>query len=260
MYKLKLIHWKPEEAERNIAHLEGASYQVDTKIEAGSRTLRQLGKNPPDAILIDLSRLPSQGRDFALMIRKRKSTRNIPLVFIGGAPEKVEGIRKLMPDAAFTSWEEIIPTLASSIANPPADPIVHDSTFAGYAGKPLPEKLGIKKNMSIALVHPPTDYVKVLEGLPAGVQIHTKRDTRCDLTIWFSRSVEQLAEGIQDIVSQSLHGPVWIAWPKRDSGYGSDLTQQTLRQVGFDHNLVDYKICSIDETWSGLLFKHRENK
>jgi len=54
-----------------------------------------------------------------------------------------------------------------------------------------------------------------------------------------------------------MYGPVWIAWPKKKSGVKSDLTQQFVRQMGLANNLVDYKICSIDETWSGLLFKYR---
>lgn len=246
MHNVKLIHWKPEQALGQIALLEIAGYQVDSTIEPGLKTFKNLGYHPPAAVLIDLSRLPSQGRDFALMVRKRKSTRQIPLIFIGGDPDKVEGIRKLLPDAGFTSWEDILPILESAVTNPPPDPIVHESTFAGYAGKPLADKLGIKANMRIALVDSPVDFIETLGELPANVQFRAKGDSHCDLTNWFIRSIEQLVDDIQDIISQSWFYPVWIAWPKQDSGYGSDLTQPTVRQIGLDHNLVDYKICSID--------------
>jgi hypothetical protein len=258
MHCIKLIHWKPEEITERITVLEAAGYQVDSSLEAGSKIFQQLGDNPPDAILIDLSRLPSQGRDIALMIRKRKSSRHIPLVFVGGAPQKVEGIKKLIPDASYTSWEDIGPTLERAIANPPANPVVHESTFAGYAGKSLPDKLGIKAKMTVALVNPPRDFTNTLGNLPDGVQIQSVNLSNCDLTIWFCRSVEDLDSNIQEIVSQSRSGPLWIAWPKKKSGVRSDLTQQFVRQTSLDNNLVDYKICSIDETWSGLLFKYRE--
>ena len=33
----------------------------------------------------------------------------------------------------------------------------------------------------------------------------------------------------------------------------SDVTQTYVRQTGLDAGLVDYKICAIDETWSGLV-------
>jgi hypothetical protein len=38
----------------------------------------------------------------------------------------------------------------------------------------------------------------------------------------------------------------------------TDLTQQQVREVGLDAGLVDYKICAIDRTWSGLLFTRRK--
>ena len=260
MPRIKLIHWKPEEIEGRTAVLKAAGYQVDSNLDAGSKILQQLGNDPPDAVLIDLSRLPSQGRDFALMIRKRKSSRHIPLVFVSGATPKVDGIKKLLPDASYTSWEDIGPTLERAIANPPHNPIVHESTFAGYAGKTLTDKLGIKANMTIALVKPSPDFTSTLCNLPDDVQIQKTNLPNCDLTIWFCRERKDLDSNIQDIVSQSRSAPVWIAWPKQKSGVRSDLTQQIVRQTGLDNNLVDYKICSIDETWSGLLFKYRERK
>jgi hypothetical protein len=242
MQRIKLIHWKTEEIEDKANKLQAAGYEVDSNLSGGSQLFRQIGENPPAAVVIDLSRLPSQGRDFALMIRKRKTSRHVPLVFVGGDPQKVDGIKELLPDASYTSWEEIDLTLEHAIANPPAEPVVHESTFAGYAGKPLPDKLGIKAKMTVALVNPPRNFTNTLGNLPDGVQIQSVNLSNCDLTIWFCRSVEDLDSNIQE------------------SGVGSDLTQQYVRQTGLDHNLVDYKICSIDEIWSGLLFKYRENK
>jgi hypothetical protein len=51
--------------------------------------------------------------------------------------------------------------------------------------------------------------------------------------------------------------PVWIAWPKKASGVATDLSQQVVRGIGLSAGLVDYKICAIDKTWSGLLFTKR---
>ena len=114
--------------------------------------------------------------------------------------------------------------------------------------------------MTIAVVNPPGDFTKTLGRLPDGVQIKKINHSNGDLTIWFCRSVKDLDANIQDIVSQSMFGSIWIAWPKQKSRVGSDLTQQYVRQIGLDNNLVDYKICSIDQTWSGLLFKYRGKK
>jgi hypothetical protein len=40
----------------------------------------------------------------------------------------------------------------------------------------------------------------------------------------------------------------------------SDLSQQVVRRVGLDAGLVDFKICSVDATWSGLCFTWRKRK
>lgn len=55
-------------------------------------------------------------------------------------------------------------------------------------------------------------------------------------------------------------GPVWIAWPKKASPQGSDLTQAAVRRVGLAAGLVDYKVCAIDAIWSGLLFTRRDGR
>lgn len=258
MSRIKLIHWKIEEIDDKANKLQAAGCEVDSNLSGGSQIFHQIGENPPDAIVIDLSRLPSQGRDFALMIRKRKTSRHIPLIFVAGDQEKIDGIKKLLPDASYTSWEEIGLTLERAIANPPAEPVVHESTFAGYAGKPLVEKLGIRSGMTICLVNPPEGFDKTLGKLPAGVKVIEEKIEACDLTIWFCPTQKDLSNHISDIVAKSKSGPIWIAWPKQKSNFASDLTQQSVRQIGLGNNLVDYKISSIDETWAGLLFRYRE--
>ena len=50
---------------------------------------------------------------------------------------------------------------------------------------------------------------------------------------------------------------MWIAWPKRASGVESDLTQVVVRRFAENQGWVDFKICSIDDTWSGLKFTRR---
>ena len=53
-------------------------------------------------------------------------------------------------------------------------------------------------------------------------------------------------------------GRLWIAWPKKASGVETDLTQGYVRKTGLDSGLVDFKICAIDATWSGLCFTRRK--
>ena len=53
---------------------------------------------------------------------------------------------------------------------------------------------------------------------------------------------------------------LWVIWPKKASGMQTDLSQVSVRKMGMDAGLVDYKIASIDETWSGLRFALKKRR
>jgi hypothetical protein len=193
-----------------------------------------------------------------VQLRKQAATRHVPLVFVGGDPKKVDRIRELLPDAVYTSWEKMPGALELAIAHPPKDPVVPSSAFAAYAGRPLPAKLGIKPGSAVALVDAPQGFKDTLGELPDGVALLEAPGTRCDLTLWFTRARQDLEGAIGQMVTQAGMGPLWIAWPKKASRLASDLSQQIVRETGLAAGLVDYKICSIDATWSGLLFTRRK--
>jgi hypothetical protein len=150
--------------------------------------------------------------------------------------------------------------LPMAIARPPRDPVVPGSVFDGYAGKALPDKLGIKANSVLALINAPQGFDRTLGDLPEGVVTLENTDAASDLAIWFVRSRRELEERIPQMVARTDGGLLWIAWPKKASGVASDLSQQGVRETGLAADLVDYKVCSIDETWSGLLFTRRKSK
>ncbi len=258
MKRVRLIHWKTEEAPERAGRLAAAGYKADYELPSGPNLLRALREDPPLAVVIDLSRLPSQGRDLAVTLRQGKSTRHVPLVFVGGDSQKVARVQELLPDAVYTSWEQIGEALEQAIAHPPQEPVAPDSAFAAYAGKPLIEKLGIKPNSAVALVNAPAGFAETLEQLPEGAVLQEGTRAPCDLTIWFTRSRVALQSEIGAMVVWAEQGPLWIAWPKKGSRLASDLSQQIVRETGLASGLVDYKICSIDSTWSGLLFTQRK--
>jgi hypothetical protein len=49
-----------------------------------------------------------------------------------------------------------------------------------------------------------------------------------------------------------------MAWPKKASGVATDVTENIVREFGLAHDWVDYKVCAIDETWSGLCFARKQ--
>jgi hypothetical protein len=258
MKRVRLIHWKAEEAPERAKRLAAAGYEADYELPSGPALLRALREVPPLAVVIDLSRLPSQGRDLALTLRQRKATRHVPLVFVGGDPQKVAQVQELLPDAVYTSWEQIGGVLERAITHPPQEPVAPRSAFAAYAGKPLVDKLGIRAHSVVALVNAPAGFAEILGELPEGAVLQQGTHDRRDLTIWFTRSREELQGEILAMAAWAEKSPLWIAWPKKASRMASDLSQQVVRETGLASGLVDYKICSIDATWSGLLFTQRK--
>jgi hypothetical protein len=248
-----LVHWHPDEAKERAGRLQALGFQVHYAAPNPPVFLKELLANPPAAVVIDLSRLPSHGRDLAVSLHERKGTRGIPLVFVGGEPEKVARLRELLPDATYTSWEEIGDALAAAIAQPPAKPVVPGSTFAAYAGRPLAAKLGVKANSVLSLGGAPEGFEEKLGELPQGVEVRRETVAGGNLTVWFVRWREELEREMGRMAAELARGALWIAWPKKAAGLATDLSQQQVRAAG----LVDYKVCSIDETWSGLLFRRR---
>ncbi len=129
---------------------------------------------------------------------------------------------------------------------------------AGYSGTPLPKKLGIKEGCTVAVVDAPGGVAATLGGLPAGATISDAPDAACDLIVWFMRSRAQLAGAIDRIARRVPRGGAWIAWPKKAAAVRSDLSEAEVRRAALAAGLVDYKVCAIDETWSGLLFTRRK--
>jgi CheY-like chemotaxis protein len=262
MLRICLIHWKAEEAEEKIAKLRAAGYEVDYG-ETNQAALRVWRNSPPAAFVIDLSRLPLQGRDVAMALRGYKSTRHTPLIFVEGEPEKIERVKVHLPDAVYTTWRGIRGSLKAAISKPPASPVVPASNLAGYSGTPLPKKLGVKPNSTVALAGAPKDFEQTLGALPEGVKLKKRADKACDLIIWFVRMRAELYDRIKEmaeLTGDAGASGLWIAWPKRASGVASDLTENIVRETGLASGLVDYKVCAIDATWSGLKFSKRKAK
>lgn len=257
MTRVRLIHWETEKARERAAQLRSAGLTVDFEAltAAGLRALRE---DPPCAIVIDLSRVPSQGRDLGLNLRKYKATRHVPLVFASGLPDKVERVRDLLPDAVYATWDDIGDALSAAIENPPIEPIVPASTMAGYSGTPLPKKLGIKPNATVALDGAPAGFKDTLGELPEAVAVTREPGAAAETTLWFVTSREDLETRIEAMFPAAKNGGLWILWPKKASGVVSDLSQKVVRETGLASGLVDFKVAAIDATWSGLRFTQRK--
>ena len=257
MSRVIFFHWNADEAKERAGRLRRHGHTVVTYSKQGGEGLRAFREKPPHAFVIDLSRLPSHGRAVATWLRQQRPTRLVPIIFVGGAPDKLRLVRKVVPDATYTEWTRIRGALSRAIANPPQKAVVPD-TMAGYSGTPLPKKLGIKVGAVVALLGAPKHFERTLGQLPDDVQLKRQARGTADLIVMFARSRADLDRRFP-AAKRALtdKGGLWIAWPKKASGVATDLTQNDVRGIGLKSGLVDYKICAIDETWSGLLFSRR---
>ena len=256
--RVRLVHWKAAEAPERVEMLRCAGFEATYRSLDTLDDMKALAADPGDAVVIDLGRLPSHGRELGVYLRSRKSSRGTPLLFVGGQPDKVQRTREVLPDAAYATWSDVGEALRCAIADAPAEPRVPSSGFEAYASTPLVSKLGIRAGYDVLLVDAPDAFAETLGALPEGVTLHGRPDAPCRLAIWFVRSRGDIVERLDDVLQGvAENGSLWIAWPKKASGVRSDLTQVVVRDTGLEMGLVDYKICSIDRTWSGLLFTRR---
>ena len=133
---------------------------------------------------------------------------------------------------------------------------------AGYSGTPLAKKLGVKEGHRLALLGAPGGFDEVLaETLPSAVAVTTRATGRADVIVTFHTERAQLVARVPKLLDLlDVDGGLWIAWPKKASKVPTDITEDTVREVFLPLDLVDNKVCAIDEVWSGLRVVWRKER
>lgn len=130
---------------------------------------------------------------------------------------------------------------------------------AGYSGTPLPKKLGIGENSSLALFSPPPEFIDAIIPLPPGATLDQEPAAGSfSVIVSFHLAAQEYLQRLPHLKERlSTEGGLWIAWPKKASGIVTDLDFSLVQKAGLDVGLVDNKVCAIDTTWSGLRFVYR---
>lgn len=219
---VRLVCWKGEEAEEKAARMRGFGWTVEASTAVGAGM---------DVMVIDLGRLPSQGREVGVRMRQGRATRGIPLVFVGGEEAKVERVRRELPDAVYCGWEEIGAVVPGARAGTAAV-VGH---MERYAGTPVAQKLGVKDGMKVTFQgEAPAGFAELLGEVEIG--------RGGEMLFWFVRRKEEL-EWFPVVKT------LWVIYRK-----GGEIKQDAVRLGGLAAGLVDYKICSVDAEWSGMKF------
>src|ERR1700730_13382251 len=96
---VRLVCWKQDLARERARVVEEAGFHADASPLDPGGSMGYFRSKLPAAVLIDLDRLPSHGREVAVALRNSKTTRHIPIVFAGGVEEKIARVREELPDA-----------------------------------------------------------------------------------------------------------------------------------------------------------------
>ena len=182
-------------------------------------------------------------------------TRETTAAHLSRHDKEIAAIRKLLPDAVYTTRAKA--GAAVKRAKPLADPVVPPQMMFSYGGRTVAQKLGIRENTRVALVDAPVGYAKMLGALPEGASLEEDPDEPLAITLWFVRDPDAFLSRLAHMSRLAAKTRLWIVYPKR-SAQATSLNQFMVRQSALDSGLVDYKICSVSETWTGMLFARKK--
>lgn len=129
---------------------------------------------------------------------------------------------------------------------------------AGYSGTPLAAKLGLKDGLGVAFIGLPGRLEQLLKARTYAFaeRVENWADLKAkglDYIHLFTNSaatVEAATPALRDHIEPA--GMVWMSWPKRASKVPTDVTEDTIRDCALRNDMVDVKVCAVDEIWSGL--------
>ena len=243
---LVMNHYR-EDAAATAERIRRHGLDAEVYSALGTRGFPSIRANPPDAIVLDLTRMPSWARAIGALLREGKGTRMIPLVFIQGDPEKTRRARELLPDAVFTTSAKLGEAIGRAIRNQPADPMKPRPSQ-----KALLSKLCVKEGTALAVLNAPEGFFDKLGPLPEAASI-APEPSQASVILLFVRSVAFLGRNLPRWARELRRGQtLWLIWPKTSSKSRTDLTMPRIVALCSSLNLAGYKVCAVDEVWSGL--------
>lgn len=128
--------------------------------------------------------------------------------------------------------------------------------MAGYSGKPITSKLGLKPGFTVYVDRAPTD---LLLDWPDDVRVVTRLPGKpVDIAWIFCLDRRRLDQRIHTLIDHVVvNGAVWVSWPKKTSGVVTDLDENVVRETGLAAGVVDVKVAAVNDIWSALKFVRR---
>ena len=133
---------------------------------------------------------------------------------------------------------------------------------SGYSGTPLAKKLSLKEGMRVWWDGMPDS---VREEIAAGGLVVSEEAVptpgihAAHIFVTARADMEEKLALLRKLIDRA--GMIWVSWPKKASKVPSDITEDVVREIALPMHLVDVKVCSVDDIWSGLkLVIRREHR
>ena len=124
---------------------------------------------------------------------------------------------------------------------------------SGYSGTPLANKLSLKDGMRVWFDGMPKSIRNeiAVSGLVLSEEaVPTPGIHAAHVFVTSRAEMEEKLALLLPLLDRA--GMIWVSWPKKLSKVPTDITADVIREVALPLHLVDVKVCSVDEIWSGL--------
>jgi len=106
-----VVHWKSSETGKVAKNLKKEGWVVETESRYINRAFDRIRKSQPDAVVIYLNRSPKRGREVGFTLKAIRLTQHLPVVFVNGRDKVRERTKERVPEAIFSSSDELNKTL-----------------------------------------------------------------------------------------------------------------------------------------------------
>lgn len=126
-----------------------------------------------------------------------------------------------------------------------------------YALASLSASLGIRPGYKVSIINPPRGFVQKLNPLPDGVEFLITAQSGLDVILFFTSEAHELVKRLPALTrAMAVTGSIWVCWPGGE-GIKTSVSEDFVRHAALDIGLVDNKLCTLDETWTGLRLVRR---
>jgi hypothetical protein len=133
---------------------------------------------------------------------------------------------------------------------------------AGYSGTPLAQKLSLKDGMRTWWEDMPAGVRAEIEASGVALNLLSAPVGPIDAAHLFVTARADMAarlEALRPLLAPA--GFIWVSWPKKASKVPTDINEDGIRAVILpETDLVDVKVCAVDEIWSGLKLMIRRER